>query len=489
MSRKSDARMSSEVGETREAKISALVAVGLTNDAIQAAMEVTYPETMPKNDSRRAKDMPEFDGKKRQLMLEAIRSVRGLMQKEDTEINELQAILGPGEVTSVDAIELKNMRRFSCGQPALDYIYGTSLFVWLKDHPKDKYKKGQYMPAWIPESVSERGWVDNEKLANDKPWFITPVNKEDYKEIYQQHGLPEAFLSIHAGSPGVGKTRLAIATTKSLNAVERNLAKTLGVKPRPVLYYNGEAQESQFRQWAGADIDKELFLVASAEQIRLERIVTDCYKYRPRVVIVDSLQMLAEVDKGTRGMKTALSRFKLLKNDVAAGLPHFIFISQLNKREELMGSRFLEHMVDMVAKVMKMEGRKGCFIFECPRKNRGGETPRGAIFQHTASTVQCLSTDYRGGPVFNLIQTSVAPVAATPAVAAGVQLPPELADRGRRRRGRRRGNIERPAGPQVANIAGPRLDDEHRIINGGWDGRGPGGPNAVVPPLPPAPPL
>lgn len=345
MARKSKEVMRSEVGDSREAKIATMIAVGLKNDAIMAAFETDDPILKhPKTPEQKID---------RQRTLEAIRSVRTKMTADEQDIEGMLELQGEGDVKSISSIQLANIARFSSGVPALDYIYGETEFIHLDG-----------------------------KLRGQKTGKV-------------EKGLPESFLSIWAGAPGVGKSRLAIAGTKSMNK--------LGHK---VLYCNGEAEQSQFRGWCGADVDEKLFLVRSAESLRLDTVVMDAYKYKPRVIIIDSLQMIFEAEKGSRGMKTALSRFKLLKQDEAAGKPHIIFISQLNKKGELMGSRFVEHMVDFVARVTKLEGRSGQFLFECSRKNRGGATPRSASFRHHNGTVECMSMDQK--PMdFNLIQTSV----------------------------------------------------------------------------------
>lgn len=373
MARTSDRRMRSEVGMSREARIAALVSVGLKNDAIWAAMESEYPQIIEEAKRRReiAGSAIPFNKEERDKVGRAIRSVRGLMMKEDEAMQEvINAAGGQGEIKPVDQYELRNISRFQTGMPAMDNIYGKTTFLHL-----DGEKKGE------PTGVI-------------------------------QHGMPEGFLSIWAGSPGVGKSRLAIALNKTIHGVEREMNKAAGMELRPTLYYNGEAEESQFRQWVGKDADPELFLASTSEMIQLERIVVDVYKYRPRLVIIDSWQMIAEVRKGQRGMLSAMSRFKLLKADETAGRPHFLFISQLNKQEELMGSRLLEHLVDFVARVTRYEGRKGTFLFEVPRKNRGGETPKGALFRHTENSVECISTDLREhASMLKLIQPSQAVMA------------------------------------------------------------------------------
>jgi hypothetical protein len=386
--------MKSEVGESRKARIAALVAAGLDNDAIWAAMEHIYPQTIADNALRAAicksKKIPvmDYDADERERLGWAIRQIKGLMLKEDSELNEVLEYASAGDTKSPDDIEFINRPRFQSGVHAMDFIYGHTTFRWTRDDPSGKYKKGDLMPV----NPGDKNWVASE------PKFAKV-----------QHGLPEGFLSLWGGSPGVGKTRTAIALSKSLNR--------LGHK---VLYFNGEADEMDFRMWLGADVDRDLFRVVSGELIRTEDSVAKIYKEMPKVVIFDSFQMLAEVSKGTRGAKTALSRFKVLKSDTDAGRPHIIFISQLNKKDELAGSRYIEHMVDFAARVTKIEGRKGTFLFECPRKNRGGETPRHSIFRHLENGIECLSTEFLQTPIYKLMQGT------GDAVAGGVTNPADL---------------------------------------------------------------
>jgi hypothetical protein len=411
--------MKPEVGETREAKIAAMLAAGLGADAIQSALEYEATECIPKDDPRRktVKNCKPFDGIARQRMLEAIRSTRRLMRMED---EDMQALVddanGDAPMAPVTETPLSNMSRRSTGETAIDQMYGSSRFIWLKDDnekkpEKGRYRKGEYMPSWLPVDIAHQGFVAPTDIV------LPPKNASfvgTFEDCYLEMGIPDAFLSIWAGSPGVGKSRLAITMTKKMNAVERFRSKQYGVAPRPVLYYNGEAEKSQFRQWCGPDVDSELFLVHHGEMIRTEKVVQDCLQYRPWVVFVDSFQMLAEVEKGVQGTMRALSRFKLLKNDKAAGMPHIIFISQLNKKGEMSGSRKIPHMVDFVATVTKYERGKGCFIIECPEKNRGGQTGLGGMYRHTDTGIECLSTNHRSGPIFKLLQQSSAPASPAP---------------------------------------------------------------------------
>lgn len=268
MARSTESRMKSEVGETREAKIGTMLAAGFSAESIQQALEAEYTETMPADDPRRKKlkNAKPFDKLARQRQLEAIRSTRRIMLNQDKDTDEWVQVLSTGsEMGSIDNTEMSNIRRFSCGMPSIDFVYGSSAFIWLKDHnekhpEKGRYRRGDFMPRWVPQSIIDRGWVEDEKLPDNKPWVA-----ETEKEAYAEHGMPHAFLSIWPGSPGVGKSRLAIAVTKTMNELD-NL----------VLYYNGEAERSQFRTWCGHDANPDLFMVSHAEMIRLDQIVRDC---------------------------------------------------------------------------------------------------------------------------------------------------------------------------------------------------------------------
>jgi hypothetical protein len=429
--RKAETTVKSEVGSSRKAKIASMFAGGATQLAVWRAMEVEYPQTIA-DEATRSEVCKElgigtlsYDAAERERLGWAIRQIKGLMLKSEGELDEALEAFGAGDAKSAADIEFTNRSRFLSGIPGLDHIYGHTVFKWLADAPNSKYKT-EVRKFFKNEEEIEREvevWVSGDYRKGDMmplasqgrqdwnpngiPWTVT-----DKKFAYQEKGFPVSFLSLWGGAPGVGKTRLAIELSKALN---RN--------GQGVLYFNGEADEQDFRGWLGADIDDNLFKVVSGEMIRTENAVEQIYRHTPRVVIFDSLQMLAEVaEGGARGCKTAMSRFKVLKADEDAGRPHLLFISQLNKKEELAGSRYLEHMVDMAAHIKKVEGRKKQFLFEVPRKNRGAETGVGLPFEHSDDGVRCIATDssLRTEPIYkSLTQVN------SGAIAEGVQSAPQ----------------------------------------------------------------
>jgi archaellum biogenesis ATPase FlaH len=440
MARTSEKRNRSVVGQSREGKIAAMIVSGRTNEAIMASMEIDYPEIIPNDDPRRdpkqkklyRPDLPPFDPIARQRTQEAIRSTRKQDSDKELDIDATLAVVSDAGAVAKPVAEsdLANLSRTLCGVPALDYIYGSTNFVHVEDHPDSKYENVESWDIRQQKPITLRQWVRGTWKKGDAMipdmgggWLRTREKDGSMRldiDMTQQkveHGIPVSFLSIWAGSPGVGKSKTAIALSNSLNQMERK--RNLPLKEmRPVLYLNGEElNESKFRLMTG-NPDPMLFIARTAPLLRLDAIIEEIYIYRPRVVIVDSLQMIAEWKKGRAAQDAVLVRLNQLKTEEKAGKPHIIFISQLNKQEEMAGRRELEHMVDFVARVTRYEGRTGQFLFECPRKNRGGETPRGAIFRHLPNGIECVSTQRDASKAkFPKLVQPVGPVQPIPALA------------------------------------------------------------------------
>lgn len=368
--RKSKVVMRAEFGDSRESQIAALCSAGLSNECIWAAMEVAYPQTISLKDVRRdphspgyVKSLPAYDAEDRTKLGWAIRSVKGLMIKDDDELQGVMSELGDSKVVGINSINLVNRPRISTGIKAIDEIYGTTRYVHTENSPDGVHKVGDPMI------------VDGVQLV--------------------EMGLPRRYTSMWGGAPGVGKTRSAIAITKSLNE-----------KGHCVLYVNGEGDAHDFRSWCGKDVNGDLFKILSAPVIRTETIVEEAFKLRPDVIIIDSFQQLAEYDRGLAGQKRSLMRFRVLMASEAAGYPHIIFISQLNKKNDFAGSRKIEHLVDGTLKVCRPTGpmsHRSCFMIESV-KMRGAPAPVGFAFKHLDDKVICVSNGITDVPVFDLKQ-------------------------------------------------------------------------------------
>lgn len=432
---------------SRAAKIEMMVRGGLGNAAIWSAMESEYPTII--EDAKRRHEVSgdkklAFDKDLRGKISRDINSTRGLARKADDAAMALVNASGGGasNIKRLDEIDMANRHRFSWQVPALDFIYGETRYIHLCDHPDSKYRDEEKQIKKRDEhgntdliTIKRKIWISGTWRMGDplipvKHWSVghdiptdvaafKPTRDAagnlltlDLREQIVEHGCPESFMSIWGGEPGVGKTRLAIKAGKKVNASTME----------SILYFNGEATEQDFRAWVGTDADPDLFHVVTATKIPVSRVCELAYRLRPRVIFIDSVQMLAEWDQGSRGQITALTVLRDLKADVRAGKPHIVCISQLNKAGDLHGTKMLEHLADLVAHVTKAENRKGVFVFEVPNKNRGGETPRGALFKHVDGTIECESTgEMRTTPLFKLVQPTENPV-----LAAGVVDPVPL---------------------------------------------------------------
>ena len=421
--RRSNVRPKAEVKLTREETIKHMCALGFSNEAMWGAMEREYPAIIEDNTERlraAGKSIP-YEPKLRKAIGEQLRSVKGLAIKQD---EAFEGLVSTGaSVKSIDGTEFKNRPRWSCGWPALDHIYGETKYVMTEDAPNSKYRM-EDQPCFDEktgkiESKPVKVWVSGDwqrgdpmcykdgKLLHTRDKSGTLISSIfQYQKI--ESGLPSGYFGFWGGETGVGKSRTAIDLTHSVNR-----------QGRLVHYYNGEADPGDFRSWCGAKVNKSLFRVfhagdhESSDMVPLSVIEDAALREQPSLIIIDSVQLIQEYNKQQDGQKRCLARLKMLKVNEAAGRPHIILISQLNKQKELAGLQFLQHIVDYSIKVFKRKGHNNQFYGESI-KMRGAECPRGQLFKHTDAGVVCLSTEYQK-PVFNLVQN--------PVIAQGIQMP------------------------------------------------------------------
>jgi AAA domain len=352
----------------KDAKIASLLDAGLSTDSIIAAIENEFPEIIPQ-DGRRlmiAKTIIPYNDNERKKILTIINKLKN--SKQASNINDAE---DEPLVKSADDIPLFNRQRLSWGNEALDYIYGSTAFIHTSDDIDGKWRIGDPM-------LLDRNYCTIAVRDSRGQLF----HNIDYSKQLKQHGSPEAFTSIWAGTAGVGKSRLSIDVCK--NFIKTNNA--------PILYFNGEAEERDFRIWLGADVDGELFKIMSPNSslLKTDTICKAIRQVKPKLVIVDSLQMIYEIHQGRDGIENCMRKFKALKSEQDAGFPHIVFISHLTKDNKVYGSVHLSHMVDFVGMMTKIPDVNSQFMFECPQKNRGGITPRKAIFEHTNNGVKII---------------------------------------------------------------------------------------------------
>jgi len=236
-------------------------------------------------------------------------------------------------------IPFTNRERFSSGIFSIDYIYGETRCVHTE--------------------------------ANGLNKIGDPLLKNGQQIIY--NGMPTSFISVWAGEPGVGKSRLAIAISKQLIS-----------SGTEVLYLNGENEESDIRKWCGPLVsNSDLFKIYSNSCLEMDAIEELALQYKTPIIFIDSFQTI----KGKTN--SILQRLKLLKANAKANMPHIVLISQVNKSGKVSGTNDIQHESDFVATVTKSGDKEFCF--ECLTKNRAGPTPRGAYFKHLYDSIQYLN--------------------------------------------------------------------------------------------------
>ena len=185
-------------------------------------------------------------------------------------------------------------------------------------------------------------------------------------------GFPGSAISLWAGSPGVGKTRLIV-----------ELAKRMDQSGKTVLIFQGEVSPQQFKSekmmdyvpisgiWISSD-------VAIDEQMKIIQ------ELKPDLVITDSVQQVDEY-QGGRGAKLLVNK---MKKAISYG-GHVIFISQLTAEGKTAGGNKLPHFVDILCSVDNYI-TKSIFKIEI-MKNRCGVNGRWVIFEHHNEGVICAS--------------------------------------------------------------------------------------------------
>lgn len=191
-------------------------------------------------------------------------------------------------------------------------------------------------------------------------------------EATESAGVVPGSAVLVGGEPGIGKSTLLLQAAASLAR-----------RGTRVLYVTSEESASQVRQRAvrlGSQSEKELFLLSDTN---LARIVEQTRKVMPRVLVIDSIQMIYRSDvPAAPGSITQLRRcaselvYLAKKSGIAVML-----VGHVTKDGQLAGPRLLEHLVDTV---ISFEGER----YHQHRvvravKNRFGTTLEIGLFEMT----------------------------------------------------------------------------------------------------------
>jgi len=211
-------------------------------------------------------------------------------------------------------------------------------------------------------------------------WLYGCSQAPDYQPVW---GMPGGKLSLWAGAAGVGKSRAAI-----------EVAKNLANNGYRVLYFQSEMDLSTFGNWVNkGDISNpNNFLVSGAKS--LSEMLNIIQQTKPKVVFVDSINMINEFGSGTsKEIKSIIEGdnwqrgFRDICNELRV---HAIFLGQLNKDGEAKGSSSLPHLVDTVFNIKPL-GIDGYFVIRVGSKHRYGRTGEQYVtyWEHLPDGVRC----------------------------------------------------------------------------------------------------
>jgi DNA repair protein RadA/Sms len=163
-----------------------------------------------------------------------------------------------------------------------------------------------------------------------------PTGLDEFDRVLGGGLVPGAVVLL-AGEPGVGKSTLLLE------------AGALVAEGGPVLYVTGEESAAQVRSRAdriGA-VSERLFLAAETD---LDAVLSHINQVRPRLLIIDSVQTIA--DAGADGVPGGVTQVRAVAGVLTALAKErsvaTILVGHVTKDGSVAGPRALEHLVDVV---------------------------------------------------------------------------------------------------------------------------------------------
>lgn len=221
--------------------------------------------------------------------------------------------------------------------------------------------------VYIPDNEMPQKLVNIE--AGSETRILTGISELDR---VLGGGIVRDSIIVISSPPGGGKSTLTIM-----------MANKLGHKGIKVLYVSGEESETQVKNRADrvcGDITENIYIKHEKSMNRIEAYIEEI---DPEIIIIDSMQTMyvEEITDSIAGNPKQLNEctsrlIDLCKNQ---DKKRAVFaISQMNKDEEMMGTRTFEHAVDAV---FYLEGdRNGQLRTLTSRKNRFGNTGETGLF-------------------------------------------------------------------------------------------------------------
>ena len=182
-------------------------------------------------------------------------------------------------------------------------------------------------------------------------------------------GIVKGSLMLVGGDPGIGKSTLLLQVCRNLTDKEQK-----------VLYVSGEESLKQIKLRAMriGEINDNFSLLC---ETNLETIEETIKKYKPDIVVIDSIQTMFKSDiSSAPGSVSQVRESTNVFMQLAKGLSISIFIvGHVTKEGVVAGPRVLEHMVDTV---LYFEGdRHASYRILRGVKNRFGSTNEIGVFE------------------------------------------------------------------------------------------------------------
>lgn len=267
--------------------------------------------------------------------------------------------------------------KYGVNFPEYDEVFSHRLKSQII-HCKHRYMKDNDDMSLLDSLKEDNGSAKSIKdiVSVEIPRFKVGISALDrLLGTEDDEGLPEGSCLVFGAKQGVGKTRL---TVDIASYVGRPDCVTDKNGNKGVLYIQNEEKLEIFRTRAAKNwTDKHVINLSNSDNLIQHVAMID--KYRPRLVIVDSLHDTKQAHSRA-GVAHMLCTYKSLAQSLGCS---FWMISHLTTDGKLKGGSYTGHKVDFVLMAEREEGlSKGQFCVHLS-KNRYGEVGDRLVFEHT----------------------------------------------------------------------------------------------------------